>query len=57
MNVWDILILLAVAGAAVLGLRRTRKRKAAGKGGCCEGSCGSCALCKEQNTCEKNPRS
>ena len=45
MNVWDILILLAVAGAAVLGLLRARRRKAAGKGGCCEGICDSCGLC------------
>ena len=57
MNLYDILVLLAVAGAAVLGLLRTRKRKAAGKGGCCEGSCGSCAFCKEQNPWEKIPRS
>jgi len=39
MNVWDILILAAVAGAVILSLvsiRRDRRR-----GGCC-GSCGSC---------------
>lgn len=43
MNFWDILILLVVAGAVILGFFRARKRKAAGKG-CC-GSCEGCSLC------------
>ena len=45
MNFWDVLILLAVAGAAILAFLRARKRKAAGKS-CC-GNCGSCGLCRK----------
>ena len=48
MNLWDILILLAVAGAVALGVVRTRRRKASGRGGCCE-SCGSCTLCANKS--------
>ena len=44
MNLWDILILLAVAGAAVFGFLKARKRKKSGKT-CCGGSCGTCDLC------------
>ena len=47
MNVWDILILLAVAGAAVLGVLRARKRKREGKS-CCSGNCGLCPGCEEK---------
>ena len=42
MNIWDILILLAVAGIAVFGFLRARKQKASGKG-CC-GDCCQCGL-------------
>ena len=49
MNVWDILILLAVAGLAALAFILRRRRKASGRGSCCEsGSCGSCSLCREK---------
>lgn len=46
MNIFDILILLAVAGIALFGLLRARKRKCCGKGCCgtCTG-CEACALC------------
>lgn len=44
MNLWDILILLIVAGAVVLTVFLSRRRKASGKGSCCD-SCGSCTLC------------
>ena len=45
MNFWDILILLAVAGLAALAFILRRRRKASGRGSCCEsGSCGSCSL-------------
>ena len=46
MNIFDILILLAVAGIALFGLLRVRKRKRCGKGCCgtCTG-CEACALC------------
>jgi len=47
MNVFDILILLAVAAAAVFGLLRARKRKRAGKS-CCGSGCGSCTLCRQK---------
>ena len=40
MGFWDILILLAIAGFAVFGVLRARKRKASGKG-----CCGDCSLC------------
>ncbi len=42
MNVYDILILLAVAGAAVFAALSVRRRKKAGKG-CC-GNCEGCML-------------
>lgn len=45
MNVFDILILLAVAGIALFGFVRARKRKAAGKS-CCGSSCETCGLCR-----------
>ena len=50
MNFWDILILLSVACAVVLALRRIHIRKQAGKG-CC-GSCEGCNLCKSKNRAE-----
>lgn len=46
MNLWDILILIAVAAAVLLGFLRVRKRKQSGRG-CC-GTCTSfegCSLC------------
>ena len=43
MNLWDILILAAVAVAVFFALRSSRKRT---KGGCCDGCCGgSCDCC------------
>ncbi len=47
MNVWDILILLAVAGAAALALRFMRRRKKAGCSGCCT-ACGQSCPYKEK---------
>ena len=44
MNLWDILILLAIAGVAVFAFFRVRKRKAEGKSSCC-GNCSGCSLC------------
>jgi len=44
MNLWDILILLAVAGAVILGLVRARGRRRSG-GSCCSCGCGSCDCC------------
>ena len=44
MNMWDILILLAIAGIGVVAFLRVRKRKAEGKSSCC-GSCSGCSLC------------
>ena len=41
MNIWDILILLVIAGIAGFAFYRTRKRKAEGKSSCC----GNCSLC------------
>ena len=35
MNLWDILILLAIAGIAVFAFLAARKRKASGKSSCC----------------------
>ena len=45
MNLWDLLILLAIAAVAVFSLISSRRRKAAGKSacGCC--STGDCAGC------------
>ena len=41
MNIWDILILLAVAAAVIFAVIRIRRRKKAGRG-----CCGSCSLCR-----------
>ena len=46
MNLWDILILITVAAAVLLGFLRVRKRKQSGRG-CC-GTCTgfeNCSLC------------
>ena len=47
MNLWDILILLAVGAAAVFGVFRIRKRKQAGNS-CCSCSCETCSLCRNK---------
>ncbi|MBR3742806.1 MAG: FeoB-associated Cys-rich membrane protein [Clostridia bacterium] len=47
MNIWDILIMLAVAGAVVLGIRRMRRRKAGGCG--CGCGCDGCHGCGRKN--------
>ena len=44
MNIWDILILVLIAGAVVLALRRIFTRKKQGCAGCCEG-CAGCPGC------------
>ena len=50
MNLWDILILLAVAASAALALYRIRRRKKTGKGCCgsCEGCMCSCPSRQEK---------
>jgi hypothetical protein len=48
MNLWDIIILLAVSGAVVLAVRSLRRGK---KAGCC-GTCSCCAsgcACREKS--------
>ncbi len=47
MNIWDVLILLAVAGAAAAALLHIRKRKHGGCSGCCEG-CTRCPKGREE---------
>ena len=49
MNLWDILILLVIAGIAVFAFFMKQKRKAAGKSSCCGCSCESCVLCGDQS--------
>ena len=44
MNLWDILILLVIAGIAGFAFYRAKKRKAERKSSCC-GSSGNCSLC------------
>ena len=51
MNIWDILILLVIAGVAAFAFYRARKRKAEGKSSCC-GSYGNCTLCNHSD-CHK----
>jgi hypothetical protein len=53
MNIWDILILLAVAGIAFLAFFRARKRKAEGKSSCC----GNCSLCSASCAARHDQRS
>ena len=52
MNIFDILILLAVAGSAVFGFLRMRRRKRCGRGNCACG-CEGCSLCGKG--AEKDP--
>ena len=50
MNLWDILILLTIAGILVIAVLSARKRKLSGKnhcGSCCQ----SCGLCREKPDC------
>ncbi len=43
-NLWDILLGLAVAAALILAVRKSLKLRK--KGGCCgSGGCGDCKLC------------
>lgn len=49
MNIWDILILLAVAGVVAAALFIGKKRKASGRGSCCR-SCEGCHLCEGKKT-------
>ena len=45
LNLWDVLILLAVVATVILALFRIRRRKKAGKRGCgcgCEGCSAPC---------------
>lgn len=47
MNLWDILILLAVAAAVILAFVSIRRQKKTGKGCCGTSSCsGNCSLCQ-----------
>ena len=61
MNIWDVVILLVIAGAVVFGFYRSRKRKAAGKGccgescGCCTGNCARCSEGGGNRTGSANP--
>ena len=51
MNIWDILIIVLVAGLILLALKLAMGRKA--KGGCC---CG-CASCPKRNDCNSKLQS
>ena len=49
MNIWDIGILVIVAGGVILAILHMRKNRKSGKcPGGCDGCCGPCAK-KEQN--------
>lgn len=55
MNLWDILILLAVAGIAAAAFRGRKKGSSccsAWSGGSCS-SCASCTGCPEGKSCRK----
>ena len=52
MNLWDILILLAVAGLAALGIFLHLRRKKSGRD-CCSCGCGSCTLCADKQSCSR----
>lgn len=42
MNLWDILIVLAIAVAVVAGVHARRKSKKNGNSCCCSGDCSKC---------------
>ena len=51
LNLWDVLILLAVAAAVILALFRIRRRKKAGKGSCgCEGCSTPCPAARKNSS-------
>ena len=56
MNIWDILIVLMIAGIEAFAFYRTRKRKAEGKSSCC-GTCGSCSLCNASCAARRDQKS
>ena len=56
MNIWDILILLAVAGIVAFAFYHARKRRAEGKSSCC-GSCESCGMCGASCSAPRDSRS
>ena len=52
MNIWDVLILLAVAAAVFFAVRAIRKGNAGGCHNCsgCSGNCGGCTQhCEKRN--------
>ena len=51
MNIWDILILLAVAAALALAVFSARRRRKSG-----EGCCGSCEGCALRGSCSSGSR-
>ena len=51
MNVWDIIILLAIAIAVLLGIRSMIKGKAGG----CSGRCDGCPMNKDGGSCNIKP--
>ena len=48
MNLWDILILLAVAGLVYLAVRAMRSGKSR-----CSCGCDSCTLCADKQSCSR----
>ena len=56
MNLWDILILLAVAGLVYLAVRALRS----GRSGACHGNCAACrSKCRDEipgQTCRQSER-
>lgn len=42
MNIWDILILLAIGAAVAAGIYTRRKSKKNGNSCCCSGDCDKC---------------
>ncbi len=47
MNIWDVIILAAVAAAVVFAVIRMRKRKGSG----CHTSCSGCEGCVKRTDC------
>jgi len=53
MNIWDILILVLIAGLVIWALLRARKRKKAGRCACgCEGCAAPCER-KDESSCNQ----
>lgn len=47
MNIWDLVLIAALAGAVLLAVRRVRRLRKSGGCACGGSCCGDCAACSQ----------